>query len=249
MDIDADDHGEEGIPLPGMDAHAMQMVIIEYPVVYPFARSAVTVGLLIFLRSPRDRGIEPDVPVRLGVDTAAIGGGGTCFPAGAGSYFTAGKGTAPFTGMLLFTVPPVDHTVTGHTQGSTIFINGDGLGDGFGPAAVHIKVNKRTDIPFLAEPVGSIVVMGGVQAEVPDRDIRVEGLKFTQGDDGADTVMPPGIKETDVQREVNPDIGVMGAEHVERMPKTKDLLVTVPAPVRIRIGEMAFAGAVRIAVF
>ena len=38
MDIDADDHGEEGIPLPGMDAHAMQMVIIEYPVVYPFAR-------------------------------------------------------------------------------------------------------------------------------------------------------------------------------------------------------------------
>lgn len=164
----------------------MQMVIIEYLVVYPFARSAVTVGLLIFLRSPRDRGIESDVPVRLGVDTATIGGGGTCFPAGAGSYFTAGKGTAPFTGMLLFTVPPVDHTVTGHAQGSTIFVNGDGLGDGFGPAAVHIKVNKRTDIPFLAEPV-------------------------------------------------------------ERMSKIKDLLVTVP--VRIRIGEMAFAGAVRIAVF
>ena len=164
----------------------MQMVIIEYPVVYPFVRSAVTVGLLIFLRSPRDRGIESDVPVRLGVDTAVIGGGGTCFPAGAGSYFTAGKGTAPFTGMLLFTVPPVDHTVNGHTQGSTIFVNGDGLRDGFGPAAVHIKVNKRTDIPFLAE-------------------------------------------------------------HVERMSKIKDLLVTVP--VRIRIGEMAFAGAVHIAVF
>ena len=166
----------------------MQMVIIEYPVVYPFVRSAVTVGLLIFLRSPRDRGIESDVPVRLGVDTAVIGGGGTCFPAGAGSYFTAGKGTAPFTGMLLFTVPPVDHTVTGHTQGRTIFVNGDGLRDGFGPAAVHIKVNKRTDIPFLAEPV-------------------------------------------------------------ERMSKIKDLLVTVPAPVRIRIGEIAFAGAVRIGVF
>lgn len=77
--------------------------------------------------------------------------------------------------------------MTGHTQGSTIFVNGDGLGDGFGPAAVHIKVNKRTDIPFLAE-------------------------------------------------------------HVERMSKIKDL-VTVPAPVRIRIGEMAFAGAVRIGVF
>ena len=54
----------------------MQMVIIEYPVVYPFVRSAVTVGLLIFLRSPRDRGIESDVPVRLGVDTAVIGGEG-----------------------------------------------------------------------------------------------------------------------------------------------------------------------------
>ena len=144
-----------------MPVLSVSSTVIEYPVVYPFVRSAVTVGLLIFLRSPRDRGIESDVPVRLGVDTAVIGGGGTCFPAGAGSYFTAGKGTAPFTGMLLFTVPPVDHTVTGHTQGST-------------------------DIPFLAE-------------------------------------------------------------HVERMSKIKDLLVTVP--VRIRIGEMAFAGAVHIAVF
>ena len=74
MDIDADDHGEEGIPLPGMDAHAMQMVIIEYPVVYPFARSAVTVGLPIFLRSPRDRGIEPDVPVRIRIGEMAFAG-------------------------------------------------------------------------------------------------------------------------------------------------------------------------------
>ncbi len=41
MDIDADDHGEEGALFSGMDSHNMQMVIIEHPVIDPFAGSAV----------------------------------------------------------------------------------------------------------------------------------------------------------------------------------------------------------------
>ena len=51
MNIDADDHSEERIPLSGMDAHAVQMVIIEHPVIYPFTGSTVVVDLLIFLRA------------------------------------------------------------------------------------------------------------------------------------------------------------------------------------------------------
>ena len=48
MDIDADNHGEEGVPLFGMDTHAMQMIIIEHSVIYPFAGSTVIVNFLIF---------------------------------------------------------------------------------------------------------------------------------------------------------------------------------------------------------
>ena len=73
MDVDADDHGEEGIAFFGMYAHIMQVVIIKYPVIYPFTGSTVVVDLLIFLRTSGDRSIEPDIPFRFCVDTAAIG--------------------------------------------------------------------------------------------------------------------------------------------------------------------------------
>ncbi len=114
MDIDADDHGEEGVSFPGMDAHIMQMVIIEHSVIDPFAGSAVIVDLLILFCSPWDRSIEADVPVRPGVDAAAIGRGGTFLPAWAGVSLAAGQRTAPFMGMLLFTVSPVDHPQVSH---------------------------------------------------------------------------------------------------------------------------------------
>ena len=61
INIDADDHGEERIPLSGMDAHAMQMVIIQYSVINPFTGSTVVVNYLKFLRTPGHRSIEPDI--------------------------------------------------------------------------------------------------------------------------------------------------------------------------------------------
>ena len=235
MDTDADNHCEEGIALPCVDAHIMKMIVVQHPVVHPFTGSAVIVGLLIFRCPPWDRGIETDVPVRFCVDAAAIGRGGAFIFAWAGTHPAAGEGTAPFAGMLLFTVPPVDHTEPGHAQGSAVFIDGDGVRDGIRAAAVGIKVNKRPDLPFLAEPISGIVVMGGVQADVPDRDIRVDGPEFPEGDDGADAVVPSGIQETDMERQVDPGFCIMGAEHIKGMAEIKDFLITVPAPVCVRI--------------
>jgi hypothetical protein len=137
--------------------------------------------------------------------------------------------------MLLFTVPPVDHTEPGHAQGCAVFIDGDGVRDGIWAAAVGIKVNKRPDLPFLAESISGIIVMGGVQADIPDRDIRVNGPEFPEGDDGADAVVPSGIQETDMERQVDPGFCIMGAEHVKGMAEIKDFLITVPAPVCVRI--------------
>ncbi len=116
MDIDADNHGEEGVSFSDMDAHILQMVIIEHPVIDPFAGGAVIVDFLILFCSPWDRGIEAKVPVRLGVDAAAIGRRGAFLLTGAGVSLAAGQRTAPFTGMLLFTVSPVDHPQASHAQ-------------------------------------------------------------------------------------------------------------------------------------
>lgn len=173
MDIDADDHSKERIPLFGMDAHVVQMVVVKNPVIDPFAGSPVVVNLLICLSASGHRGIEPDVPVRLCVDTSSIGRRRTFLLAGAGFGFPAGKGTAPFAGMLLFTIAPVDHTQACHAKGSAVTVNGNRIRDGRRPAAVFIEVDEVSDLPLLAEPIGRIVVMGGVQADVPDRDIGV----------------------------------------------------------------------------
>lgn len=206
MDIDTDDHGEEGVVFPGVDAHIMKMVIIEHPVINPFAGSTVVVDHSIFLRASGHRSIEPDIPVRFCVDTPAIGRWGTFSFAGAGIHFATGKGTAPFTGMLLFTVSPVGHTETSHAHRSAVFVNGDGIRYGFRSATVAIQVNEGAYLPFPAKLIGGIVVIGGVQTKITERDIRIDGLKFPEGNDSADTIVPPGTQETDMEREVNPNV-------------------------------------------
>lgn len=116
MDADTNDHGEEGIPFPGMDAHIMQMIVVKDTVIYPFAGSAVIVNLFIFIRTARNGRIKTDIPFRFCVNAPAIRGRRTFLFTAAGIRFAAGKGAAPFAGMLLFTVAPVDHTETGHAQ-------------------------------------------------------------------------------------------------------------------------------------
>lgn len=227
----------------------MQMIVVQDTIIYPFAGSAVIVNLFIFIRTARNRRIKTDVPFRFRVNAPAIGGRGTFPFAGAGIRFAAGKRTAPFAGVFLFTVAPVDHAEACHAQWDAVRINGYGVRDGTRSAPVRVQVDKRADIPFLAKPISGIVVMSGVQTEIFDRDVRVKRFKFPERDNGADAVMPPGVEETDMQGQVNPNVSIVGAEHVEGMSKIEDFLITVPPPVCVRVREMAFTGTVGNAVF
>lgn len=252
MNIDADDHGEERIPLFGMDAHAMQMVIIEHPVIHFFTGSVVVVNHLILRCTSGYRSIESDIPVWFRVDTPAIRGWGTLLFTSAGIHSATSEGTAPFTRMLLFTVPPVDHTETGHAQGSTVFVNGDGIGDRIRPSAVGVEVDKRADSPFPAKPIGGIVAISGIQTEVTNRDIGVEGFdgcKFAQRDNSGDAVVPPGVYETEMQGEVNAKVRIMGTEHIKGMAEKEGFFVTVSSLVSVWVREMALARAMCDSVF
>ena len=151
--------------------------------------------------------------------------------------------------MLLFTVAPVDHTETGHAQRGAVFINGDGVRDGIRASPVSVEVNERADIPFPAEPISGVVVMCGVQADIPDRDVRVKSPEFPEGDNGADAVVAPGVQEADMQGQVNTELCIVGAEHVKGVSEIKDFLITVPSPVGIGVREMAFTGTMADAVF
>jgi len=85
--------------------------------------------------------------------------------------------------------------------------------------------------------------MGGVQADVPDRDIRVDGPEFSQGDDSADAVVPSCIEKADMEREVDADVSIMGTKHIKGVPEIRGSQVTVPAPVGIWVRKMPAAGA------
>lgn len=100
MDVDADDHGEKRIPFSGMDSHIMEMVVIQNPVVYPFAGSPVVVNLLVFIRAPRDGGIKADIPFRLRVDASAISRRRTFFFTWTGIHLATGKKGSAISGNV-----------------------------------------------------------------------------------------------------------------------------------------------------
>lgn len=149
MNADTDDHGEEGIPFAGMDSHIMQMIVVQDTVIYPFAGSAVIINLLIFIRTACNGRIKPDVPFRFCVNAAAIRGRRAFLFTGAGIRFAAGKGAAPFAGMFLFAVAPVDHTQSCHAQRGAIFVNGYEVRNRIRSSTVRVEVDKGPDVPFL----------------------------------------------------------------------------------------------------
>ncbi len=91
--------------------------------------------------------------------------------------------------------------------------------------------------------------MSGIQAEVPDGEVRIHGLKFAQADEGADAVMPSCVEEADMERQVHAKVCIMGTKHIKGVSEIKSFQVTVPSPVRIGVREMAPAGAVGGTVF
>lgn len=249
MDVDAGNHCEEGVTFSGMDSHAMQMVVIQYPVVDPFTACPVIVDFPIFFRAPGNRSVKPGVPSGFRIDTSAIGRRGTGFLAGTFGLFSTGDRAAPFAAALSGAVSPVDHAEASLADGSTIVLNTDGIRDGFRPSALGIEVNERPDSPAFAKVVRGIVVMSGIKAEVANGDVRVKGAEFPETDDGADAVVPPGIQETNMQGKVNPKLFIMEGKHVEGITKEETFQVAVPAPGSVGVGEMACAGAVEDAIF
>lgn len=87
----------ERIPLFRVDLHIVQLVIIQDPVIDPFAGCPVFIGVFIFRCSPWDRGVKADVPVRLCINTAAVMGRGAGIPTGTEFFLFASNRTSPFT--------------------------------------------------------------------------------------------------------------------------------------------------------
>lgn len=96
-------------------------------------------------------------------------------------------------GRLVKTVG--NHGKAFQADGSPVFIDGDGVGDGFGSAAFIIEVNESADMPVFQQGIGGIVVHGGIQAHIPYGKRGHMFLQFMESDEEVDRVMPLGAGE------------------------------------------------------
>ena len=198
MDVYAGNYRKESISFSSVDAHGMQMVIVEDAVVYTFAGCAVFINFFIFPRAPGNRGIKARIPVRFCIDAPPVWGFGAFIPARAGIHFAAGQRTAPFAPAAAGAIAPVYHPVASLADGRSILIDNHFIWNGFWHAAVGIQVDKRPDVPCFTKVIGRVVVIGGIKAHVLDGDGRIQVTKFFKRDNPADTVVASCIQETDM---------------------------------------------------
>lgn len=198
MDVYAGNYCKKSISFSSVDAHGMQMVIVQDAVVYPFTGCAVFINFFIFPRAPGNRGIKARIPVRFCIDAPPVWGFGAFIPARAGIHFAAGQRTAPFAPAAAGAISPVYHPVASLADGRSILIDNHFIWNGFWHAAVGIQVDKRPDVPCFTKVIGRVVVIGGIKAHVLDGDGRIQVTKFFKRDNPADTVVASCIQETDM---------------------------------------------------
>lgn len=138
MDVYAGNHRKKRISFSSVYAHGVQMVIVQYAVIHPFAGCAVIIDFFVFPRAPGNRRVKAHVPSRFRIDTPPVWGFGAFILAWAGIHFLAGQWAAPFTPATAWTVTPVYHPVTGLADRGSIFINCNFIRDGLWPAAVGV---------------------------------------------------------------------------------------------------------------
>lgn len=139
---------------------------------------------------------------------------------------------------------PVNHTESCLANRRPIAINGNLIRNGFRPSAIGVHINERPDLPFFAEVVGWIIVMGRVKAEVEDFEIRVDAPEFVQSNNAGDTVMSASINKADMQRQISGVLVIVKGKHIQRVAKEVAFQITVPAPSGVRVREMPVTGAV-----
>ena len=80
--------------------------------------------------------------------------------------------------------------------------------------AMIVQVNERADFLIQEPHVGRIVVVGGIETDIPDGKLWVSGHELVEGDDASDRIMPGSGSHTKVNREVHGNIGIVNTEHV-----------------------------------
>lgn len=131
-----------------------------------------------------------------------------------------------------------DHTEPAAAQGRAIFVDLNGIRDGFWAAALIVKVNKGPYLPVFEELISRHVVHGGVKAHVLDGKGGHMLFQFMESDNETYGIMPLSTGEPQQQRNVGMEVAVMAGELEQGVSEKVFVKVTVPSPGSIRVREM-----------
>lgn len=117
MDIDGGNHGVECIALFAPDFRFFQTIIVEYPVVYSFAGSALLHDGFPLGAAPRDFGEQSWVPFRFGIADPPVGRTRAAIARRGSFSFSANTRAAPLYPATIFTAETiVHHRMAGRTK-------------------------------------------------------------------------------------------------------------------------------------
>lgn len=145
-----------------------------------------------------------DIPFRPGFNDPSIFGSGTTLRTFGSMIFS--KRASPHEITNAPVLPIGKHGEAGITQGRTIFINPDVVGNGFRPSAFAVKINKSINTAGFQEAIGRHVVHSGIQIYIFSRKSRHMFFHFMESREEADRVVPFGAGKTEQERH----IGVKG---------------------------------------
>ncbi len=202
------DHGRrERVMFLRMDEHAVQSVIVQDAVVDTFRGGALVINLLIGIRATRDFGVKPDVPFGAGLDDPPVSGIRAAVFAFGTVVFAIGA--APDEVPAGFIITVWCHAQLFLAERRPVFVNGDGVRDGFRTAAFIIQVDKSPDISVFEQAVSGVIIHSGVKADVFNRKAGHMLFQFMEGHEEADGVMPPCAGKAQEQGDVGPEFAVI----------------------------------------
>lgn len=143
--------------------------------------------------------------------------------------------------MFGLVISPADHAVPGTADGSTIFVNADGIRNGSRSASLGIQVNKRSDAPFLKELISWIIIIGRIKADTADGNIGCMLTQLMECDEPIYRIMACGTGKTKEKRKIHLKFGIMVIQVVKGIAEKVLIQVGIPAEGCIWVRVMAEA--------
>ena len=138
-------------------------------------------------------------------------------------------------------ISPADHAVPGTADGSTIFVNTEGIRNGSRSSPAGIQVNKGRAAPLLKELISWIIIIGRIKADTANGNIWCMFTQLMECDERIYRIMACGTGKTEEKRKIHLKLRIMVIQVVKGIAEKVLIQVGIPAEGCIWVRVMAEA--------